>query len=74
VKHRLHESTEATTTLTRTVREGLISDMVITKVPVLLGSGRPLFGSLQQDIDLKLLSNRSFPSGLVQSHYQVLPQ
>lgn len=56
------------------LREGLVSEMVITKVPVLIGSGRPLFGSLQQDIDLKLLSSRSFPSGLVQSHYQVLPQ
>jgi dihydrofolate reductase len=56
------------------LREGLVSDMMITKVPVLLGSGRPLFGSLQHDIDLKLLSSRSFPSGLVQSHYQILPQ
>ncbi|WP_337015085.1 dihydrofolate reductase family protein [Leclercia sp. AS011] len=54
------------------LREGLVADMVITTVPVLLGSGKPLFGSLPQDIDLRLLSSRSFPSGLVQSHYRLM--
>jgi len=53
------------------LREGLVADIVITTVPVLLGSGKPLFGSLPRDIDLTLLSSRSFPSGLVQSHYRV---
>jgi len=53
------------------LREGLVADIVITTVPVLLGSGKPLFGSLSQDIDLTLLSSRSFPSGLVQSHYRL---
>jgi len=53
------------------LREGLVADIVITTVPVLLGSGKPLFGSLAQDIDLTLLSSRSFPSGLVQSHYRL---
>ncbi|CAI0737253.1 Pyrimidine deaminase [Serratia quinivorans] len=51
------------------LRENLVTDMVITTVPVLLGSGRALFGDLPQDADFKLLSSRSFPSGLVQSHY-----
>ncbi|NWK87822.1 dihydrofolate reductase family protein [Raoultella terrigena] len=56
------------------LREGLVADIIITTVPVLLGSGKPLFGSLPQDIDLTLLSSRSFPSGLVQSHYRLTPQ
>ncbi|MEX0527214.1 dihydrofolate reductase family protein [Raoultella terrigena] len=56
------------------LREGLVADIIITTVPVLLGSGKPLFGSLPQDIDLTLLSSRSFPSGLVQSHYRLAPQ
>ena len=55
------------------LRAGLIADLVITTIPVLIGSGRPLFGELCQDIDLKLVSSRSFPSGLVQSHYRVTP-
>lgn len=49
--------------------DGLIADMVITTVPVLIGSGRPLFGALQQDVELILVSSRCFPSGLVQSTY-----
>ena len=53
------------------LREGLVADMVITTVPVLLGSGKPLFGTLSWDIDLTLVSSRSFPSGLVQSHYRL---
>ncbi|AHJ74365.1 dihydrofolate reductase family protein [Kosakonia sacchari] len=53
------------------LREGLVADIVITTVPVLLGSGKPLFGALIGDRDLTLLSSRSFPSGLVQSHYRL---
>lgn len=55
------------------LRDGLIADLVITSVPVLIGSGRSLFGALPQDIDLKLVSSRSFPSGLVQSSYRLAP-
>ncbi|AVS94317.1 deaminase [Paracidovorax avenae] len=55
------------------LRDGLIADMVITTIPVLIGSGRPLFGALSRDINLKLESSRSFPSGLVQSTYQLAP-
>ena len=55
------------------LREGLVADMVITTVPVLLGAGKPLFGTLPQDIDLTLVSSRSFPSGLVQSYYRLMP-
>ena len=51
---------------------GLIRDMVITRVPVLLGSGRPLFGGVQRDIPLAHAGTRSFPSGLVQSRYEVM--
>lgn len=54
------------------LRDGLIADMTITTVPVLIGAGRSLFGALPQDIGLALESSRSFPSGLVQSTYQVL--
>lgn len=52
--------------------EGLISDLVVTRVPILLGSGRALFGPLAQDIHLEHTATRSFPSGLVQSTYSVV--
>lgn len=55
------------------LRHGLVVDMVITTVPVLIGAGKSLFGTLPQDIDLTLISSRIFPSGLVQSTYRISP-
>jgi dihydrofolate reductase len=54
------------------LKEGLIVDLVITRVPVLLGSGLPLFGPLDRDISLRHLETRAYPSGLVQSRYAVV--
>jgi dihydrofolate reductase len=54
------------------LREGLVSDIVLTTVPVLIGAGRPLFGALTADVDLRLVESRAFPSGLVQSTYQIV--
>lgn len=54
------------------LREGLIDEMVITTVPVLIGSGKPLFGAVGREVDLELVASRSFPSGLVQSSYRVV--
>lgn len=51
------------------LRAGLIGDLTITTVPVLLGSGRPLFGSA--GAALRLQSSRAYPFGFVQSVYEV---
>ena len=48
------------------------NDMVITRVPILLGTGRPLFGGRQRDVALAHKDTRAFPSGLVQSRYEVM--
>lgn len=54
------------------LREGLVEDMVLTRLPILIGQGKPLFGELTEDIMLEHVSTRSFPtSGFVQSHYRV---
>lgn len=53
------------------LREGLIADMVITRVPVLLGDGLPLFGALGGDVGLRHQETRAYPSGLVQSRYSI---
>ena len=50
---------------------GAISDMVITRIPVLLGTGLPLFGPMSGDFPLLHIETRAFPSGLVQSRYEV---
>jgi dihydrofolate reductase len=53
------------------LRAGLIERLVITRVPVLIGEGIPLFGTLPHDIRLRHVATRHYPSGLVQSEYQV---
>ena len=53
------------------LRAGLIQRLIITRVPVLIGDGIPLFGTLPQDIRLRHVATRSYPSGLVSSEYQV---
>ena len=54
------------------LRAGLIADMVLTRVPILLGTGIPLFGPLECDIDLEHRATRAYPSGLVRSEYRVV--
>jgi dihydrofolate reductase len=54
------------------LNEGLIRSLTITRVPVLLGRGIPLFGTLPGDIRLEHVSTRAYPSGLVTSEYRVL--
>lgn len=55
------------------LRAGLIQHLVISRVPVLIGTGIPLFGPLAADIRLTHVATRHFASGLVQSEYAVSP-
>ncbi|MEW6120196.1 MAG: dihydrofolate reductase family protein [Pseudomonadota bacterium] len=55
------------------LRENLIDELTITTIPVLLGSGRTLFGALSSDVPLQLVATRAYPFGFVQSTYRVLP-
>jgi dihydrofolate reductase len=50
---------------------GLIQRIIITRIPVLLGSGIPLFGTLSRDIRLQHVATRSYASGLVQTEYSM---
>jgi dihydrofolate reductase len=60
-------------TIQRFLRAGLIQRLIITRVPVLIGEGVPLFGALPQDLRLRHVATRHYPSGLVQSEYHVAP-
>ena len=58
-------------TIQRFLRAGLIQSLIITRVPVLIGTGRPLFGPLDADVKLRHVSTRAYPSGLVSSEYAI---
>jgi dihydrofolate reductase len=60
----------------RTVRTflaaGLIRTLTLTRVPVLIGDGKPLFGGLPADVPLQLDDVKTFKGGAVQTRYTVL--
>ncbi|MGC2288736.1 MAG: dihydrofolate reductase family protein [Thermoplasmata archaeon] len=60
-------------TIRRFLEAGLIQSLTITRVPILLGVGIPLFGTIPRDTRLEHVATRSYPSGLVKSEYNVLP-
>lgn len=58
-------------TIQRFLAAGQITHLTVTRVPVLIGSGIPLFGPLSRDITLNHVAARELPGGLEQSEYEV---
>ena len=53
--------------------EGAIDEFIISVVPTFIGEGIPLIAPRHLHVPLRLVSVQGFPDGVVQSHYQVLP-
>jgi len=58
-------------TIQRFLVDGLITDITITVIPVLLGSGIRLFDDAGKDIYLKHVETKSYNFGYVRSTYEV---
>lgn len=56
-------------TITGFLNEDLIDQLIITRLPLLLGRGIPLFGHLHKSLKFEHHQTRLYPNGLVQSHY-----
>ena len=48
----------------------LIDELIISKVPVLIGTGIPLFGELRSDLAFNHLRTETYSNGLVRSFYE----
>jgi dihydrofolate reductase len=64
-----HAYVDGGRTIQAFLRAGLIQELTITRVPVLLGEGIPLFGPTGRDIRLDHLRTRTYANGFVQSSY-----
>lgn len=66
-----HAYVDGGITIQNFLRAGLIQRLVITRVPVLIGEGIPLFGALPHDIQLQHVATQAYRSGLVKSEYRI---
>lgn len=67
-----HAYVDGGITIQQFLRAGFIQRLTITRVPVLVGTGIPLFGAIPRDITLRHIATHSYTSGLVKSDYEVV--
>ena len=49
--------------------QDLIDELILTRIPILLGGGFPLFGALPEPLGFKLLATKKYIDTVVQNHY-----
>jgi|SRR4051794_32161153 dihydrofolate reductase len=59
------------TLATQLLRAGLLDELLLCTHPAYLGFGRPLFDDYEMPIDLDLLEQRSFASGVTMHRYAI---
>jgi len=66
-----HAYIDGGTTITAFINLQLISEMIITKAPVILGKGIPLFGEINKRVKLINSEAIAFPNDFIQVKYGV---
>lgn len=59
-------------TVSRFLEAGLVDEITISIIAKILGSGIPLFNTMHRETQCRLISSKSYPSGLVQVKYEVI--
>jgi dihydrofolate reductase len=66
-----HAYIDGGTTITSFIKLQLINEIIITKAPVILGKGIPLFGEINHNIKLTNSEAITFPNDFIQVKYVV---
>ena len=64
-----HISVAGPTLAAQFMRAGLIDEYALYAVPVVLGAGKPVFRDLETPLELELIEDRKFPSGMTFLRY-----
>lgn len=59
-------------TVSKFLEAGLVDDITVSIIAMVLGSGIPLFSTMNREYKSRLISTQSYPSGLVQLKYEVI--
>jgi dihydrofolate reductase len=59
-------------TVQRFLDAGMVDRLTITRVPMLIGAGIPLFSAVPRDISLRHIATHTYRTGLVKSEYEVV--
>lgn len=69
-----HAYIDGGTVIQEFLRQGCVYELILTRVPLLLGSGITLFSPNTNRLPLDHLKTTSYSNGLVQSHYIVVKE
>ncbi len=56
-------------TISQFLQQTMVDQMILSIIPIVLGSGIPLFPKMIQELPCRFVSSQSYPSGLVQLTY-----
>ena len=66
-----HAYIDGGTTITSFIHLGLLDEICVTQIPILLGGGLPLFGSIERKIKLKNAETTVFSNDFIQWKYRI---
>lgn len=67
-----HAYVDGGATIQEFLRRDCIQELILTRVPLLLGSGVPLFSPGANEMPLEHVKTTPYSNGLVQSHYRII--
>jgi dihydrofolate reductase len=66
-----HVYVDGGSTIQGFLAESLIDEITITRIPIVLGEGIPLFGPMERDLNLTHVSTKTYEFGFVQTMYKI---